>query len=69
MLFNKVEKYCKENNLSIAAFEKKCGMSNGTVSGWKTFKPSMSSIIKISKEMKISVDELLMEDTDGEQYK
>lgn len=63
MLFQKVEKYCKENNLSIAAFEKRCGLSNGTVSGWKTFKPNMSSIIKISKEMKMSVDELLVEDT------
>ena len=35
MLFNKVIEYCKENNLSVSAFEKQCNLSNGTVSKWK----------------------------------
>ncbi len=35
MLFNKVKKYCEDNNLSVSAFEKQCNLSNGTVSKWK----------------------------------
>ena len=35
MFYQNVVAYCEENNLSIHAFEKKCGLGNGVVGRWK----------------------------------
>lgn len=60
MFFKKVEEYCKENNLTIAAFEQKCGLSNGSVSKWRDGSfPSIPTLQKISKATKISVENWL----------
>lgn len=62
MVYPKVIKYCKENNLSISAFEKKCGLSNGTVSGWKeNGEPSLMSLQKIVSATGIKAEEWLKE--------
>ena len=48
MVYSKVLKYCKENNISVAAFERECDLTNGTVNGWKNGSdPSLSSLAKI----------------------
>lgn len=60
MIYEKILKYCKENNLSIASFEKKCGIGNGTISAWKDgSKPSLNTLEKIEKTTGISVAELI----------
>lgn len=35
-IYGKIVKYCYENDLTIMAFEKLCGLSNGVVSKWKS---------------------------------
>lgn len=62
MIFDKVEQYCRENHLPIYLFEKRCGLGNGTVSGWKESNPSFNSIIKVAKEMGISIGTLMEEE-------
>lgn len=49
MIYKKIIKYCEENNLSIAAFEKKCGIGNGTIGRWENNSslPNMSTLQKI----------------------
>lgn len=50
MIYQKVIKYCKDNNISVSAFEKKCELSNGTVSGWNKGNkgnPSIETLTKI----------------------
>lgn len=60
MFHQKVVEYCKENNLSIMAFEKKCGLSNGTVSKWKDCgNPSLDTLFKIVEATGISTEEWL----------
>ena len=60
MVYQKIFKYCKENNLSISAFEKKCGIGNGTISGWKYgSSPSLKTLEKIEKNTGILVSELV----------
>lgn len=60
MFYQKVADYCKKNNLSIKAFEEKCGLSNGTVGGWKNGgKPSVDTLKKISNATKISIKKWL----------
>lgn len=62
MILDKVEAYCRQVNLPIYQFEKRCGLGNGTVSGWKYSMPNYSSMEKVAKEMGITVSELLKED-------
>lgn len=59
MLFEKIDIFCKDNNLPLYLFEKKCGLGNGTISGWKTASPRIDSLQKVAKEMGITIDELI----------
>ena len=44
MVYDMIVKYCKENDISISAFEKKCGFGNGTVGKWNgDINPSLES--------------------------
>lgn len=49
MIYEKIVEYCTKNGISIMAFEKQCGLSNGTVGKWKdeNMNPSYDSIRKI----------------------
>ena len=64
MVYDKIVAYCKENGLSIAAFEKKCGLANGVVGKWEDdrLKPSLSSLEKISEATGISISKWLKEE-------
>lgn len=60
MFYKKILEYCEKNNLSISAFEKKCGLANGTVKGWENgSNPSLNSLYKIEKSTKIPVKKWL----------
>ena len=59
MTYQKVIKYCEENNLSIMAFEKLCGLSNGTVSKWENGKdgPKIKTLKLIEEATRIPIKE------------
>lgn len=63
LYYKKVEAYCKKNNIAISVFEKKCGLGNGTISGWVDSNPRIDSLQKVAAEMGITLAELL---TDGQ---
>ena len=60
MIYQKVIKYCEENNISVSALEKKCGIGNGVIRKWRYgSKPSLDTLEKIEKVTGISVSELI----------
>lgn len=59
MFYKKVETYCKKNNIAISVFEKRCGLGNGTISGWVDSNPRIDSLQKVAAEMGITLAELL----------
>ena len=63
MVYNKVVEYCNKKNLSIMAFEQKCGIGNGTVAKWKEkkYEPSVPTLQKIVKATQIPIEEWLKE--------
>lgn len=63
LYYKKVEAYCKKNSIAISVFEKKCGLGNGTISGWVDSNPRIDSLQKVVAEMGITLAELL---TDGQ---
>jgi hypothetical protein len=50
LIYDKVIKYCNDNNLTVMAFEQKCGLSNGLVEKWNAhgFVPKIETVKKIS---------------------
>ena len=62
MIYNKIIKYCNENSLSVSAFEKKCGLANGTVGKWKDGgNPLLETLHKIVLATGIPIDEWMKE--------
>lgn len=56
MIYQKILNYCKDNNLSVSAFEKKCGLPNGIVNGWKNGGyPSVPTLQKIESATNIPI--------------
>lgn len=62
LIYNKIIKYCNENSLSVSAFEKKCGLTNGTIGKWKNGgNPSLETLHKIVLATGIPIDEWMKE--------
>lgn len=62
MIYKKIIEYCKKNNISISAFEKKCDIGNGTIGRWKDgSEPSLESLRKIAVVTNIPVEEWIAE--------
>lgn len=63
LIYKNVVDYCSKNNLSISAFEKMCGLTNGTVYGWQKrgSNPSLETLKKISAATKIPIEKWIKE--------
>ena len=56
VILQMIREYCDKNGLSIAAFERKCGLGNGVVAEWgKGSKPNTASLLKISEATGMSL--------------
>ena len=62
LIYKKIMNYCNQNSLSVSAFEKKCGIANGTVGKWKDGgNPSLETLQKIVSTTGISIEEWMKE--------
>ena len=62
MIYNRIINYCNQNSLSVSAFEKKCGLANGTVGKWRDGgNPSLETLQKIVSATGISIEEWMKE--------
>ena len=62
MIYNRIINYCNQNNLSVSAFEKKCGIANGTVGKWKDGgNPSLETLQKIVSATGVPISEWIKE--------
>lgn len=59
MIFKKIESWCKENNTTISALEKKCGLGNATIRGWSDSIPRVDKLQKVSEVTGIPIAELI----------
>ncbi len=60
----KVRSYCEENKvdgkpMSIRGFERLCGLGNGTVDGWNTCSPNISTLFRVAAATGIPIGEWL----------
>ena len=57
MIYERIVKYCKNEQITLSEFEKRCHIGNGTVGKWKTNKiqPSMKILSKIQQYTGIAI--------------
>ena len=58
MIYENVVEFCRNKRLSISAFEKMCGLGNGTVSKWKNDKnmPSVKILTRIEDSTCVPIE-------------
>lgn len=62
MIYNRIINYCNQNSLSVSAFEKKCGLANGTVGKWRDGgNPSLETLQKIVSATGVPISEWIKE--------
>lgn len=63
MIYENIQRLCKEHKISIFRLEKACGLGNGTIGGWAGRKaaPKVTSLKAIADYFGVTVDELLKE--------
>ena len=59
MIYENVKKIADEKGISISALEKKAGLGNGVISGWKTSSPTVANLKSVADVLKVKVDKLL----------
>lgn len=59
MIFEKIEKLCKERGISITALEKMAHLGNGTIHGWKTSSPTLDKLQIVATVLEVKVSDLL----------
>ena len=62
MLLEKIEKLCRENDVTIYKLEQKLGFANGTIRLWNKSNPRVNNIKAVADYFGCTVDELLRED-------
>lgn len=62
MLYDKIVEYCQENGVSLFAFEKKCGLGNGTIKGWMNSNPRIDSLKKVAEKMGVPIEQLIKDE-------
>jgi len=48
-MYEKILELCKQNNITIAALEKKCGLGNATIRKWENSKPNVDTLSKVAE--------------------
>lgn len=60
MIYENIERLCKENHISVSGLEKACGLGNATIKGWKQSDPSVGRLMKVAEYFGISVNDLII---------
>lgn len=59
MIYKNVKAIADEKGVSICEIEKKAGIANGTIGGWKKSSPNVKSLAAVAKVLEVSINELL----------
>ena len=62
MLYEKIEKLCKEKGISIAYLEREAGLGKGAISKWRTSSPTVDNLKAVANVLETTIDELLVEE-------
>lgn len=61
MLYDKIKKIAKENNISIYRIERDLDLSNGSIRKWNSSIPLAQTLNKVAKYLGVSISDLMEE--------
>ena len=61
MLYDKIKKIAKENNISIYRIERDLDLSNGSIRKWNSSIPLSQTLTKVAKYLGVSISDLMEE--------
>lgn len=61
MLYDKIKKIAKENNISIYRIERDLDLSNGSIRKWNLSIPLSQTLNKVAKYLGVSISDLMEE--------
>lgn len=64
MIYQEVEKRCKARKMTISELERKAGLGNATIAGWRKAFPRIDKIAAVANVLGCTVDELIRETSD-----
>lgn len=59
MLYENIKKLCEKSGINIMTLEKKAGLGNGTIGGWRTSDPCLSNVLKVADVLGVSIADLV----------
>lgn len=59
MVYDRIKELCQKKRMSIRVLEKKAGLGNGTIGGWRTNSPTLDKLQAVAKVLNVKVGELL----------
>lgn len=59
VIYDNIKALCDKKKINISTLEKKAGLGNGTIGGWKTASPTLSSLQAVAKVLNVKVSTLL----------
>ena len=61
LIYDRIKEICKDKGVSPLSVEKKAGLSNGAITKWNTFSPSVKNLKAVADVLEISIEELIKE--------
>lgn len=61
MLYNNIERLCKQNNITIGQLEKTLKFGNSTIQKWQYHSPSVDKVNKVARHFNVTIDSLIKE--------
>lgn len=58
-LYDKIKKLCEAKGISISECEKRAGIGNGVIAGWKASDPQLSKIYAVAKVLEVPITNFL----------
>lgn len=67
-MFSIISEKAKTRGMTVAQVEKAADIGHQTIRRWDTHSPSIDKVFRVARVLGCTVDELIAEPTDGEQY-
>ena len=61
MIYATIKELCTERGISIAECEKRAGIGNGVIAGWKSSSPMVKNLKAVADVLNVPVQDLLRE--------
>lgn len=63
-LYEKIKRIAKDKGISVREVERRCGFAYGTLQRWNRISPTVANVLKVSRVLNVTMDELMDDGTD-----